>query len=53
MLETTVSAKYYPSENHGTLYIRLGKPGVKSVLSGEHEVARFTVPANPGTPPCL
>jgi len=49
VLENTVSAKYLASENHGTLYIRLGKPGVKTVLPGEHEVARFTVPANPSS----
>jgi len=50
VLESTVSAKYYPSENQGTLYVRLGKPGLKGgVAQGEHTVHTFTVPGNPSS----
>lgn len=50
VLQTTVSAKYEPNENNGTLYIRLGKPNVAVSIQGEYEITKFTVPANPSAP---
>jgi len=49
VLDSTVSAKFIPAENQGTLYIRLGKPGVKNVVLGEHEVHKFSVAGNPSS----
>lgn len=49
MLSSTISAEYAPHQAQGSLYVRLGKPGAQLHVQGEHEVARFTVPADPAS----